>query len=171
MLRVYHKLLPSNKHKHYVIFYWANVLVTFAVTTSAFFASWQTLNRQRDTDGFFPSRVVCRIVDSSYNWTDSSLVAVDYVYQLHFLVLTIIVCTKSADLAYTWSCCMCIASLWFCYAHVHSPWYAQYWYAGIACKHAKGLHDSAPLVRLCNNSVSKVYCLFCSQIHFRNTSK
>ena len=57
-----------------------------------------------DNDGFFSRRLVCRSSDRSYNLTDSSLVIVNY--QLRFLPWTFFVCTKSADLAYTWYCCL-----------------------------------------------------------------
>ena len=59
---------------------------------------------KRDSDGFFSRRLVCKSSDRSYNLTDSSLVIVNY--QLRFLPWTFFVCTKSADLAYTWYCCL-----------------------------------------------------------------
>ena len=57
---------------------------------------------ESDSDGLFSRRLVCRSTDSSYDLTDSSLVTEDY--QLWFLPLTFFVCTKSADLAYTYMC-------------------------------------------------------------------
>ena len=69
---------------------------------------------------------------SSYNSTNSSLVAVDYL--LHFLPFTIFVCTKSADLAYTWSCC--ILYNWHLHSRMHhstSSEYVQHCYASLAC--------------------------------------
>ena len=37
-----------------------------------------SLSGQMRQDGFISSRLVCRTSNSSYNWTDSSLVTVDY---------------------------------------------------------------------------------------------
>ena len=53
---------------------------------------------KRNSNGFFSSGLVCRTSDSSYNSTDSSLVAVDF--QQSFVASHFFVCSKTADRAY-----------------------------------------------------------------------
>ena len=65
---------------------------------------------QRDSDGFFSSRLVCRTSNSSYNSTDSSLVTVDY--QQSFVAC---VCSITADQAYTHTCMVMQHITWMCH--------------------------------------------------------
>ena len=59
---------------------------------------------ERDSDSFFLRRLACRTNDRSYNSTYSSLVTVDYQYNISLL------CSKTADEA-----CMCM--------HGHAAYY------------------------------------------------
>ena len=56
---------------------------------------------KRDSNGFFSRRLACRTNDRSYNSTDSSLVTVDYQQ-----CLLACLCSKTADQASAWSCCI-----------------------------------------------------------------
>ena len=57
-------------------------LQTDLLITSAFFASWWTLERQKRQQWFLLRRLACRTNDRSYNSTDSSLVTVHYQQRL-----------------------------------------------------------------------------------------
>ena len=163
----------------------SKVLATFAdhLCLLHFLTSFQWT---RDSDGFFfSSRLVCMTSDSSYNSTDSSLVTVDY--QQSFMACDL-VCSKSADQAYThsaWSyaayyiivwnriimCTLCIlqmSSALYSIALLHStvhvyPYTCTGWTA-CNCKLARPrvLHDTASfeLVLWWHPGIHEAACFF-----------
>ena len=90
--------------KHFVQKLWQHLLI---IST---FASWWTPDVQRDSDGFFSTRVECKSSDTSFKSTDSSLVAVDC--QLSFLAC----CSEMLSL-HAWHgrsrMCMCVAAFMY----------------------------------------------------------